>query len=301
MQSGLIEDIRLGSTDLPEAGMQPGDYLVLSVKDTGCGMDEEVRKRKFEPFFTTKPVGEGTGLRLSVVFGIVKNHKGSITVYSEPGKGSIFKVYLPKINTGVSLEAETLQPIPRGNERILFVDDEEIIVNSVRNMLQHLGYKVTTQMDSQEALKLFSEKPSEFDLVITDQTMPFMTGETLGKEMMRIRPDIPVILCTGYSDMISSEKAAALGFRGSIMKPFTVREGAERCEVCWIRHNPNSQVFGKRDAGILIFEPQVWFHYVLYLLCFRVIEKVSIWFPFIESGYVISNKRHSAAKLQNDA
>ena len=222
-----LQGITFGSTDLPEADMQPGDYLVLSVKDTGSGMDEEVRKRIFEPFFTTKPVGEGTGLGLSVVYGIVKNHKGGITVYSEPGKGSIFKVYLPKVDTGASVAPETPKPIPRGNERILVVDDEEIIVNSVQNMLQHLGYKVTALMDSQEALKLFSEKPSEFDLVITDQTMPFMTGEDLGKELMRIRPDIPVILCTGYSDLISSEKATAMGFRGFIMKPFTVREGAE--------------------------------------------------------------------------
>ena len=222
-----LQGITFGSTDLPEADMQPGDYLVLSVKDTGSGMDEEVKKRIFEPFFTTKPVGEGTGLGLSVVYGIVKNHKGGITVYSEPGKGSIFKVYLPKVDTGVSVEAETPKPIPRGNERILLLDDEEIIVNSVQNMLQHLGYKVTALMDSQEALKLFSANPSEFDLVITDQTMPFMTGEDLGKELMRIRPDIPVILCTGYSDLISSEKATAMGFRGFIMKPFTVREGAE--------------------------------------------------------------------------
>ena len=177
---------------------------MLSVKDTGSGMDEEIKKRIFEPFFTTKPVGEGTGLGLSVVYGIVKNHKGGITVYSEPGKGSVFKVYLPRVDPGVSVAPETPKPIPipRGNERILVVDDEEFIVNSVRNMLQHLGYKVTALMDSQEALKLFSEKPSQFDLVMTDQTMPFMTGEDLGKEFMRIRPDIPIILCTGYSDLI---------------------------------------------------------------------------------------------------
>ena len=224
-----LQDITFGSTDLPEADMQPGDYLVLSVKDTGSGMDEEVRSRIFEPFFTTKPVGEGTGLGLSVAYGIVKNHKGNITIYSEPGKGSVFKVYLPKVDTGVSVEAETLKPIPipRGNERILLLDDEEFIVKAVQNMLEHLGYKVTALMDNREALKLFSEKPFEFDLVITDQTMPFMTGEDLGKELMRIRPDIPVILCTGYSDLISSEKATVLGFRGFIMKPFTVREGAK--------------------------------------------------------------------------
>ena len=113
------------------------------------------------------------------------------------------------------------------DKTILLVDDEEIMLNSVRNMLEHLGYNVTTLMDSEEALKLFSKDPAQFDLVVTDQTMPFMTGEDLGKEMMRIRPDIPVILCTGYSDMISSWRAEAMGFRGFIMKPFSVREGAE--------------------------------------------------------------------------
>ncbi len=130
-----LRGITFGSTDLPEVDMQPGDYLVLSVKDTGSGMDKEVSKRIFEPFFTTKPVGEGTGLGLSVVYGILKSHRGGITVYSEPGKGSIFKVYLPKVDTGISVAPETPKPIPRGNERILLLDDEEMIVNSVRNML----------------------------------------------------------------------------------------------------------------------------------------------------------------------
>jgi len=222
-----LQAVTFGSTDLPEADMQPGDYLVLSVKDTGSGMDEEVRKRVFEPFFTTKPVGEGTGLGLSVAYGIVKSHRGNISVYSEPGRGSIFRVYLPKAVAGVTEKAEPPKPIPGGNERILFVDDEEIIVQSVRNMLIRLGYQVATVTDSEDALKLFSEKPSEFDLVMTDQTMPAMTGEDLGRELMRIRPDIPVILCTGYSDLISSKKAMTMGFRGFIMKPFTLRESAE--------------------------------------------------------------------------
>ena len=222
-----LRGITFGSTDLPEADMHPGDYLVLSVKDTGSGMDEEVKKRIFEPFFTTKPVGEGTGLGLSVVYGIVKNHKGGITVYSEPGKGSVFKVYLPKVDTGIAERAGIPEPIAMGNERILFVDDEEMIVNPVRDMLQSLGYTVTALTDSGEALKLFSENPPKFDLVITDYTMPLMTGEDLGKEMMRIRPDIPVILCTGYNDLISSEKAIAIGFRALILKPFTVREGSQ--------------------------------------------------------------------------
>jgi CheY-like chemotaxis protein len=222
-----LRGITFGSTDVPEPDMQAGDYLVLSVKDTGCGMDEEIRKRVFEPFFTTKPVGQGTGLGLSVVYGIVKGHRGRITVYSEPGRGSIFRVYLPKAETRVLEKAEAPKPIPKGTERILFIDDEEIIVQSVRNMLERLGYKVVTVTDSEEALKLFSAKPSEFDLVMTDQTMPGMTGEDLGKEFMRIRSDIPVILCTGYSDMISSEKAMAMGFQGFVMKPFTLRESAE--------------------------------------------------------------------------
>jgi signal transduction histidine kinase/CheY-like chemotaxis protein len=222
-----LQGVTFDSHDLPEPDMEPGDYLVISVKDTGCGMDEEVRRRVFEPFFTTKPVGEGTGLGLAVAYGIVKSHKGNITVYSEPGKGSVFKVYLPKAETRVAEKAEPPKPILGGNERILFVDDEEIIVQSVWNMLVRLGYKVVTVTDSEAALNLFSEKPSEFDLVMTDQTMPAMTGENLGKELMRIRPDIPVILCTGYSDLISSERAMAMGFRGFIMKPFTLRESAE--------------------------------------------------------------------------
>ncbi len=223
-----LQKITFGSDDpLPYAEMSPGDYLVLSVKDTGCGMDQEVRRRIFEPFFTTKMAGEGTGLGLPVVYGIVKSHKGGITVATEPGKGSVFEVFLPRADTSLPVGAEIPEPIARGNERILFVDDEEMIVNPVRDMLQSLGYKVTALTDSGEALKLFSENPSQFDLVITDYTMPLMTGEALGKEMIHIRPDIPVILCTGYNDLMSSEKALAMGFRELFMKPFTVREGSQ--------------------------------------------------------------------------
>jgi len=223
-----LKNITFGSDDpLPDTEMSPGDYLVLSVKDTGSGMDEEVRRRIFEPFFTTKPAGEGTGLGLSVVYGIVKSHKGGIIVVTEPAKGSVFEVFLPKADKGLPAGVESQETIAKGNERILFVDDDELIVISVRNMLQSLGYTVTALTDSREALKLFSENPSQFDLVITDLTMPLMTGEALGKEMIRIRPDIPVILCTGYNDLMSSEKAIAMGFREFIMKPFTVGEGSQ--------------------------------------------------------------------------
>ena len=222
-----LRKISFGAEDLPEAGMEPGDYLVLSVRDTGCGMNEEIRKRIFEPFFTTKPTGEGTGLGLAVVYGIVKNHKGNITVYSEPDKGSVFNVYLPKLNGETAEKIQMTEPIPRGRERILLVDDEEFIVNSVSAMLRHLGYGVTAFRDSREALQAFSAEPSQFDLVMTDQTMPHMTGEKFGKMVKEIRPDIPVILCTGYADLVTSERVKEIGFQGFVMKPFTVREGAE--------------------------------------------------------------------------
>jgi CheY-like chemotaxis protein len=223
-----LQNITFGANDpLPDSEMTPGDYLVLSVKDTGPGMDPEVKNRIFEPFFTTKPTGEGTGLGLSVVYGIVKSHKGGITVATEPGKGSVFQVFLPQADKGISTQAESPEPIVGGNERILFVDDEELIVISVQSMLQGLGYKVTAVTNSRDALRLFSENPSQFDLVITDYVMPLMTGEALAEEMMRIRSDVPVVLCTGYNELISSEKVTAMGFRALIMKPFTVREGAE--------------------------------------------------------------------------
>ncbi|MBN1653236.1 MAG: response regulator [Deltaproteobacteria bacterium] len=222
-----LQNVKLQQDALPSKDMRPGDYLLVSIKDTGCGMDEEVQKQIFEPFFTNKPAGEGTGLGLSVAYGVAKSHGGNITCISEPGKGSVFCVYLPRVDTETSESAESATPICGGNERILVVDDEETIVESVRNMLQRYGYQVTALADSREALKLFKEKPLLFDLVITDQTMPFITGESLGRELMLLRPNIPVILCTGFSDSISSEKAMAIGFRGYIAKPFTLRNGLE--------------------------------------------------------------------------
>ena len=223
-----VRSVAFTSPDsLPDPEMAPGEYLLISVKDTGCGMDEETRKRIFEPFFTTKPAGQGTGLGLSVVYGIVTGHKGSITVSSEPGKGSIFNVYLPKSKSAGPAPAETVEPPPRGKERILFVDDETLIVDSVRSMLERLGYTVTAVTDSMEALRIFSEDPFQFDLVVTDHTMPTMTGEDLGKKIMSIRPDIPVILCSGFNDLISPENARAEGFREFVGKPFSMREGAQ--------------------------------------------------------------------------
>jgi len=210
----------------PDFDMAPGAYIVLSVSDTGCGMVDDVRRRVFEPFFTTKPAGEGTGLGLSVVYGIVKSHGGGVTVASEPGTGSVFSVYLPQAETVIPAHAETPDLPAEGNERILIVDDDPILAESVSEMLRRFGYEVTVISRSTEALTLFAEAPSVYDLVILDQTMPLMTGDKLAREMLTLRADLPVILCTGFSEAVSAETARAMGIQGFLMKPFTMREGA---------------------------------------------------------------------------
>ncbi|MCJ7603289.1 MAG: response regulator, partial [Desulfobulbaceae bacterium] len=197
----------------------PGPYVDLMVSDTGHGMDRAVMERIFHPFFTTKGQGEGTGLGLSVVHGIVKSHEGAITVDSEPGKGTTFHIYLPRIEKGGEPEAPDAVPIPTGSERILYVDDEKTLVEMVKQMLEGLGYKVTGRTSSIEALEAFRDRPEKFHMVITDQTMPNMTGKTLAREILKIRPDIPIILCTGYSGLISEEKIKAIGIRELVMKP----------------------------------------------------------------------------------
>ena len=214
-----LQSARLGLGELPEANVRPGDYLVLSVADTGVGMDADIKRRIFEPFFTTKPTGEGTGLGLSVVHGIVKAHGGAILVKSTPGAGAEFSVYLPRAESDAQSVPAHAEKIPGGSERILLVDDEELVAQSARTMLERLGYRVTALTKSPEALKLFSDDPSRFDLVMSDQTMPSMTGEELGQAMKRIRPDIPVIICTGYGDFVSSQEAGASGFSAILMKP----------------------------------------------------------------------------------
>ena len=210
---------------LPEPDMAPGDYLVLSVRDTGLGMDDRVMKRIFEPFFTTKEKGQGTGLGLSVVYGIVKSHKGGIRVSSRPGQGSVFSVYLPAASTEAEVERETVSwdTLPTGTERILFVDDEEPIVELGQGVLRRLGYTVVAKRSGREALETFREDGA-FDLVITDQTMPEMTGVMLAAELLKLRPDLPVILCTGYSESVSRETAQEVGIREFLMKPLSKRE-----------------------------------------------------------------------------
>ncbi len=216
--------------DAPYPDMEPGPYLKLSVSDTGAGIDDLIKDRIFEPFFTTKESG-GAGMGLSVVYGIVKSHQGAITVSSAPGKGSTFAVYFRKLKSAhvpaAGEHAKQAAKPAKEKRRILFVDDEEALVEIGKQMLERLGYEVVAEKDSVRALKQFQRDPGKFDLVITDQTMPNMTGIELAKRMMSIKKDIPIILCTGFSEVISSESAKAMGIREFVMKPIIKNEMAE--------------------------------------------------------------------------
>ncbi|HME42250.1 MAG TPA: PAS domain S-box protein [Syntrophorhabdales bacterium] len=213
---------------LPDPDMEAGAYVKLTVKDTGTGMTEEVRQRIFDPFFTTKEREKGTGMGLAVVYGIVKSHGGAITVQSEAGQGSTFEVFLPQAQKAeVNGEEETTSALPTGTERILFVDDEEMLVEMGQTMLQNLDYHVVVAQHPTEAWNLFLEDPSRFDLVITDQTMPDMTGVTLARKMLRVRKEMPIILCTGCSEAVSPETAKDVGIRQLLMKPLVKQELAQ--------------------------------------------------------------------------
>ena len=217
----ILSEVNVGYDETMEKiGMQPGRHLQLLVIDEGCGMDAAVLDRIFEPYYTTKEQGKGTGLGLSVIHGIVKNHRGDITATSSPGKGTTFKVYLPVIEENdTAAEFEPSSEAAKGNERILLIDDEEQIVSMEQQMLENLGYEVTARTDSTEALREFSEKPQNFDLVITDMTMPHITGDELAQKLLDIKPNIPVILCTGFNEDITEEKALAMGIQKFVMKP----------------------------------------------------------------------------------
>jgi CheY-like chemotaxis protein len=230
---GGVLEVSLAEVEVDEdmAGLHPdlnpGPYLRLTVSDTGVGMTKEVLERAFDPFFTTKRPGEGSGMGLSVVHGIVKNAQGAITAYSEVGKGSTFNVFFPGVEAEESSVKVTPEPVATGRERVLLVDDEEMQVQSIRNMLERLGYTVVAMTDSTEALSLFRKDPRAFDLVITDQTMPQLTGVRLAEELLRIRPDLPVVLCTGFSEMVDADGAQAAGICQFLMKPFSLRDMGE--------------------------------------------------------------------------
>jgi signal transduction histidine kinase/ActR/RegA family two-component response regulator len=213
--------------------LAPGRYACLAVGDTGQGMERATKERIFEPYFTTKEQGKGTGLGLALVHGIIKSHGGRIDLYSERGQGSVFKVYLPIAHAdqaplNVIGAEQDIASLPKGTETILLVDDEEQIVRMSTTMLRQLGYSVVGLTDSVEALKVFTESPGNFDLVITDQTMPSLTGGELVARLMEIRPEIPIILCTGFSEQMTEERAKTMGIRAYVMKPLNLHDMAFR-------------------------------------------------------------------------
>ena len=220
-----LREIELGENDLFNPDMSPGLYACLSIADTGMGMNKDVINRIFDPFFTTKEKGKGTGMGLSTVHGIVKRMNGEIQVYSEPGKGAEFHVYLPVVgNIFEKQDSNANEPIPGGSERILLVDDEASIIAMEKQVMERLGYQVTTRTASIEALEAFKAGPDKFDMVITDMSMPKMPGDKLAVELIKIRPDIPILLCTGFSEGMTDEKIKSLGIKGLLMKPIVIKD-----------------------------------------------------------------------------
>jgi len=209
------------SDDLPayQQDVQPGNYLKLSVSDTGEGIDPAIQEKIFDPFFTTKKHGEGTGLGLSTVYGIVKDHGGIIELETVPGSGTTFTILLPLIDAVSQGEERTPEDIPKGSGRILLADDEEPMASLGAEMLTSLGYEVSVRLSSRDALEAFRTQPEKFDLVITDMTMPNMTGVAMAREMLKIRPGLPLILTTGFSERINEEEAKRIGFKAFLMKP----------------------------------------------------------------------------------
>ncbi|MBT8363462.1 MAG: cache domain-containing protein [Deltaproteobacteria bacterium] len=229
-ENGGLLEVSLSDVDIDadfakhHPGLNPGKFVRLTVSDTGHGMSPEVRERIFDPFFTTKKKEKGTGMGLSVVHGIVKSHGGTLTVDSIPGQGSVFKAFFPAIESVKILQNEPADLMVTGTEHILFVDDEAFQTDIAKKMLGRLGYRLTVRTSSVKALELFRNTPDEFDLVITDMTMPHMPGDTLARELISIRQDIPIIVCTGYSDRINSEIAKEIGIREFVMKPVVMKE-----------------------------------------------------------------------------
>lgn len=223
-----LHDVVLDTTftaDYPE--LSPGSYQELTVKDTGHGIPAHIMDRIYDPFFTTKKTGEGTGMGLSVIHGIVGSHAGIIKASSQPGRGSTFSVYLPVIESLLDPQIEDKEPLATGKEHILFVDDEPALVDIGIKMLESLGYRVTGRTGSIEALELFKANPDRFDLVITDMSMPNMSGDIFSGELMKIKPEIPIILCTGYSARITGKTALDLGLKAFVYKPVVLHDLAK--------------------------------------------------------------------------
>jgi CheY-like chemotaxis protein len=232
-KQGNLLEVGLKQVDLDHGraikfDLEPGSYAQLSVKDTGHGMDLTTVDRIFDPYFTTKSADRGTGLGLAVVHGIVSNCSGAIDVSSQLNVGTVFDIYFPCVETkdmDRPSEVDSVRPaLPFGSEQILLVDDEQMVADFTAEMLGHLGYRVVLQTDPVQALDHFRKSPEQFDLVISDMTMPGMDGERLARELMSIRPEIPVILCTGYSEKMDLEKAGQIGAKAFLFKPVKMKE-----------------------------------------------------------------------------
>jgi CheY-like chemotaxis protein/two-component sensor histidine kinase len=232
-KNGGVIEVSLKAVDLDAKNafqypnLKPGSYVELTISDTGQGMDQYTLERIFDPYFTTKEKGMGTGLGLAAVHSIIKSHGGAINVESSPGEGSKFKIYFPLVEMEATSVIDVSELYPIGNERVLFVDDEEPLVDLAHRLLSHLGYDVTALTSSVKALEVFREKPYNYDLIITDQTMPGLTGEMLSREIMGIRSDIPMILCSGFSEDIKEEQLKNIGIKAFIMKPLVLKDIAQ--------------------------------------------------------------------------
>ncbi len=216
-----LKQIKLCKEDINEKlKLKSGAYLKLEICDTGTGINKINQDKIFEPYYTTKAQGEGTGLGLAVVHGITNSLNGDITLRSSSGKGTIFQVYLPVAEENEHFnQIENLKPVPRGNERILFIDDDKDITEMSQLLLTNLGYTVTALIDSSEALEVFKKSKDEFDIVITDMTMPKMTGVELAEQIFATRPEMPIILCSGFSELINERKSLEMGISKYLPKP----------------------------------------------------------------------------------
>ncbi len=219
-----VDEVELSADETMNGKLKAGTYLRLKVSDTGKGIPAAIKERIFEPYFTTKSADEGTGLGLAMVHGIVRGLNGHIEVESEIGLGTTFTAYFPVIKQDHALVTDSMEAIPTGKEKILFLDDEVPLADLGKQMLEQLGYRVVARTSSEDALAAFKQDPCWFDLVISDQTMPHMTGKELAQELVKIRKDIPIIICSGFSEIISQEQATSIGINAFVMKPLVKKD-----------------------------------------------------------------------------
>ncbi len=225
--SVALEEVELtGENAIPGSRITPGRYLRLQIGDTGHGMEKQNLEKIFDPYFTTKEMGEGTGLGLAVVHGIVKDCKGYIQVDSQPGEGTVFHVYLPVVDAkaAASRPGREKEPLIGGKERIMVVDDEGQILQMLKKILTAQGYEVAAFGNGVQALTDFKERSKQYDLVVTDMTMPYMNGAEFSREILAMRPDIPIVLCTGHSELVNRKKALDMGIREYVEKPLEIEK-----------------------------------------------------------------------------